>query len=180
MRTAPGLLIAAVLAAPVLASAVLASVVLASAALAPAALAQTAGRDTAPGMSGPVSSRASNIGRADTPGGIAPRLPQPDAAEDSGPDGLLRAADRALAEHRTGAAQQALEMAETRLLDRSTEIGASGRPDQDPRVLHVGAALQALGRGDIAAARAGIAVAMQGGTMQGSAPPMHQPMTAPR
>ncbi len=170
MRTAPGLLIAAALAAPV---------------LTPVALAQTtgheaAGHEAASGMSGPASSRASTIDRADTPGGIAPHLPQPDAPADSGPDELLRAADRALADHRTGAAQQALEMAETRLLDRSTEIGASGRPDQDPRVLHVGAALQALGRGDIAAARAGIAVAMQGGAMQGSAPQMRQPMAAPR
>ena len=146
----------------------------------PTARAQTAGHETAPGMSGPASNRASSIGHADTPGGIAPHLPAPDAPEDSGPDGLLRAADRALAEHRTGAAQQALEMAETRLLDRSTEMGASGRPDQDPRVLHVGAALQALGRGDIATARAGIAVAMQGGTMQGTAPQMQIPMSAPR
>ena len=71
-------------------------------------------------------------------------------------------------------------MAETRLLDRSTEMDAGGRPDQDPRVLHVGAALQALGRGDIAAARAGIAVAMQGGAMQGTAPPMQVPMSVPR
>lgn len=151
--------------------------------VAPAVQGQTAGREIGTGMSGPGSNRASNIDRADTPGGIAPHLPMPDAPEDSGPDGLLRAADRALAEHRTGAAQQALEMAETRLLDRSTEIGASSRPDQDPRVLHVGAALQALGRGDIAAARAGIAVAMDGispATMQGTARPMHEPMASPR
>ena len=162
-----------------------AALLIAATLAAPAALAQTAGygtpgRDTATGMSGPASNRASNITHADTPGGIAPHLPMPDAAEGSGPDGLLRAADRALAEHRTGAAQQALEMAETRLLDRSTEIDASGRPDQDPRVLHVSAALQALGRGDIATARAGIAVALQGGAMQGSAPQVQVPMLAPR
>ena len=144
------------------------------------ARAQTAGRDTPPGLSGPASSRASNIGHADTPGGIAPHLPQPDAPEGSGPDALLRAADRALVEHRTGAAQEALEMAETRLLDRSTEIDASGRPDQDPRVLHVGAALQALGRGDIAAARAGIAVAIQGDMPPAMPPGMTPPMPAPR
>lgn len=129
---------------------------------APAARAQTAGREPGTGPSRPASNRAGSIGQTDTPGDIAPRLPMPDAPESAGPDTLLRTADRALAERRTGAAQQALEMAETRLLDRSTEIGASGRPDQDPKVLHVGAALQALGRGDIAQARAGIAAAMQG------------------
>ncbi len=162
MRTASSLLVAAALAL-----------------VAPAARAQTAGRDAAIGTSGPASNRASNIDRADTPGGIAPHLPGPATPEDSGPDGLLRAADRALAEHHTGAAQEALERAETRLLDRSTEVDASSRPDQDPRVLHVSAALQALGRGDIAAARAGIAVAMQGdmppATMPGMTPPMQQP-----
>ncbi|MGI4978246.1 MAG: hypothetical protein ACRYG6_15005 [Janthinobacterium lividum] len=148
----------------------------------PVARAQTAGRDTATGMSGPASNRASNIDHADTAGGIAPHLPQPDAPDNAGPATLLRAADQALAERRTGAAQQALEMAETRLLDRSTEIGASGQPNQDPRVLHIRASLQALGRGDIPAARAGIAVALNGamppGPMQAS--PMHVPMAGPR
>lgn len=165
MRTLPALLAAATLA-------------LAG----PAALAQTAGRETATGMSGPASNRASNIDHADTAGGIAPHLPQPDAPDDAGPATLLRAADQALAERRTGAAQQALEMAETRMLDRSTEIGASGQPNQDPRVLHIRAALQALGRGDVATARAGIAVALNGamppGPMQGS--PIHVPMANPR
>lgn len=148
----------------------------------PAAHAQTAGRATATGMSGPASNRASNIDHADTAGGIAPHLPQPDAPDDAGPATLLRAADQALADRRTGAAQQALEMAETRMLDRSTEIGASGQPNQDPRVLHIRAALQALGRGDVATARAGIAVALNGamppGPMQAS--PMHVPMVNPR
>jgi len=125
------------------------------------ARAQYLGRGNAAGMSGPASDRASNIGRGDTPSGIAPHLPMPDAAPDAGPDALLRAADQALAARRTGAAQQALEMAETRLLDRSTEIGANGRPDQDPQVLHVSVALQALGREDIAAARAEVAAAMR-------------------
>ena len=159
MRTASSLLIAAALAL-----------------VAPAARAQTAGRDAATGTSGPASNRASNIDRADTPGGIAPHLPRPDAPEDSGPDTLLRAADRALAGHRTGAAQEALERAETRLLDRSTEIDASSRPDQDPRVLHVNAALQALGRGDVATARAGIAVALQGDMPSATMPDMPRPM----
>ena len=167
MRTVSSLLVAAVLA-------------LAG----PAARAQTPGPDAATGMSGPASNRASNIDRADTPGGIAPHLPGPDVPEDSGPDSLLRAADRALAEHRTGAAQEALERAETRLLDRSTEIDASSRPDQDPRVVHISAALQALGRGDIAAARAGIEVAMQGdrppAMMPDMAHPVQQPVSSPR
>ena len=72
----------------------------------------------------------------------------------------LRDADRALASHQTGQAQQALEMAETRLLDRSTPVDAAGRPSESPVVQQVSHARQALGAGDIGTARAAIQTAL--------------------
>ena len=115
------------------------------------------------GESGPASAQASNIDGADTHSAIAPHLPRPMVGENAGPDGYLKAADRALAAHKTGAAQQALEMAETRLLDRSTAVGASSQPDQSPRIAAVTAARKDLAAKDWAGARASIREAMAGG-----------------
>jgi hypothetical protein len=78
----------------------------------------------------------------------------------AGPRGYLRDADHALAMNHTGEAQQALEMAETRLLDRSTPVDAAGRPSQDPMVQQVSRARRALGAGDTAGARAAIQMAL--------------------
>jgi hypothetical protein len=115
------------------------------------------------GMSGPASSQASNIDSADTHSTIAPHLPEPKLGMNAGPDGYLRAADRALAAHKTGAAQQALEMAETRLLDRSTNVGDTG-PDQNPRIAAVSAARKALADKDWKGARKSIQEAMNTGS----------------
>lgn len=112
------------------------------------------------GESGPASSQASNIDSADTHSAIAPHLPKPMVGENAGPDGYLRAADRALAAHKTGAAQQALEMAETRLLDRSTEAGSASQPDQNPRIAAVTAARKSLAAKDWQGARKSIQEAM--------------------
>ena len=134
------------------------------------------------GESGPASSQASNIDSADTHSAIAPHLPKPMVGENAGPDGYLKAADRALAAHKTGAAQQALEMAETRLLDRSTEAGSASQPDQNPRIAAVTAARKSLAAKDWQGARKSIQEAMNrggdaesGGAMSGgsamAAPP---------
>ena len=142
---------------------------LAAPALAPrAARAQAFAHEPGTGVSGPASSSAANIEGSDTRSAIAPHLPSPGVDAD-GPEAYLGAADRALAAHRTGEAQQALEMAETRLLDRSTAMGASDRPDQSPRVMQVNAALRALGRGDMGQARAAVQAAM--GPPPGMMPP---------
>ena len=132
-----------------------------------AARAQSFAHEPGTGQSGPASSAAANIEGGDTRGEIAPHLPTP-GVDGDGPEAFLRAADRALAAHQTGEAQQALEMAETRLLDRSTPMDASGRPDQNPRVMQVNAALRALGRRDYGAAHASIQAAMGG---PGAMPP---------
>ena len=62
--------------------------------------------------------------------------------------------------HKTGLAQQALEMAETRLLDRSTLASQASTPDDDPEVQALRRARQALGRRDMHAAQAAIREAL--------------------
>ena len=114
------------------------------------------------GQSLPLSDQASNINGGTTRSDIAPRLPNPDASGNS-PNAFLTAADRALARNQTGAAQEALERAETRLLDRSTDPAMASDPSRNPRVMQIGQARQALARRDMAGARAAIRAAMAGG-----------------
>ncbi len=134
-----------------------------------AAMAQTTNDNMAPpsghqpgvGLSQPASSSASNITPGDTRSMIAPRLPGSEAMgtnETAG--GLLRMAQRDLSAHRTGAAQEALERAETRLLDRSTPAGMTNTPDTGPMVQMISQAREALGHNDIAGAQNLISRAM--------------------
>ncbi len=120
------------------------------------------GHEPGVGESYPASDRASNIDRNDTRSDIAPRLPNPDANANT-PEAYLAAADRALARHQSGAAQEALERAETRMLDRSVPQGQGNAPDQDPRIGQVNSALQALGNRNYAGARQSIQQAMNMG-----------------
>ena len=103
------------------------------------------------GGTNPTSNAASNIGPSDTRSPVAPALPPPPVGPNASPRELLAAARGALAAGRTGEAQQAMEMAETRLLDRSVPIGTTGVPDSSPEIALVSQARQALGRGDRAA-----------------------------
>ena len=120
------------------------------------------------GESGPASTKASNISEADSHSAIAPHFPTPAGGLNAGPWNYLRDADQALARHQTGQAQQALEMAETRLLDRSTPVDQAGQPAQSPEILQVSQARKALGTGDIAAARAAIRGALASAPAGGS------------
>jgi hypothetical protein len=79
---------------------------------------------------------------------IAPALPNPMVGPDAGPQELLTAARTSLAAGHTGAAQQALEMAETRVLDRSVPQGQGDTPSDSARVAQIRDALKALGHGD--------------------------------
>ena len=113
----------------------------------------------------PMSGKASNLTSSNTHSTIAPRLPMPGADE---PDQLLMQAQSALARGRTGAAQEALERAETRLLDRSTLASDAGAPITGPRIDAIRKALSSLGTGDRAGAKAAIMMAMShpaGGAM---------------
>ncbi|GAN75793.1 hypothetical protein [Acidisphaera rubrifaciens] len=104
------------------------------------------------GPSYPSSAQSSNISPYDTRSAIAPRLPTPAAGEDGAPRRFLIDARRALAAGRTGEAQEALERAETRLLDRSTPAFVTNQPSRRPLVGAIHAALQALSAGDRARA----------------------------
>src|SRR5579862_2271701 len=84
------------------------------------------GNDIGTGESLRLSNRAGNIGPQDTRSEIAPNLPSPSVGQDSPPAAYLRAARTALLQGRTGEAQQALEMAETRALDRSVPLFQTG------------------------------------------------------
>ena len=96
----------------------------------------------------PLSTRASNIGPADTRSNIAPALPTPPVSADSGPHDYLKAAHDALVAGRTGEAQQSLEMAETRELARVVSPEQANTPDPDPTVSQIRDALRVLGDGN--------------------------------
>jgi hypothetical protein len=115
------------------------------------ALASTDGWGT-PNLSEPFATHASNINAADTRSDIAPQLPQPGVGPDAGPAGYLRAAEHALYRGQTGMAQNALEMAETRLLDRSVIRGQGSIPDNSHAIQSIDVALNDLARHDIAGA----------------------------
>jgi hypothetical protein len=100
------------------------------------------------GQSLPLSDKASNVTAADTNAVIAPRLPTPSAGDDASPRAFLQAAERALTLGRTGEAQEAIERAESRLLDRDVAPSAAGRPSSQKLVAVVGDARRALAAGD--------------------------------
>jgi len=110
------------------------------------------GNEVGTGMSMPMSTRASNIDARDTRSTIAPNLPTPPLGPNAGPVDYLRAAQASLAANRTGEAQQSLEMAQTRLLDRSVPMGQTDNPSDNPAVIQVTQALRALAARDRATA----------------------------
>ncbi len=124
--------------------ALLASATVLALATALPAFAQTA-------TTGPMSNSATNLDTSDTHSVISPRLPAPDVPAGAGPRQFLAVAKTALQRGRTGEAQSALEMAETRLLDRSIVAGSSP-VDNGPMVGKISDALTALGNGDRARA----------------------------
>ena len=109
------------------------------------------------GAGSPYSTRATDL----KPGHvIGSRLPAPDASSDD-PRALLTAAQRDLDRHQTGAAQHALEMAETRILTRTTPPDMAAQPDPASMVHNISQARQALGSRDINGAKQAIAAALQ-------------------
>jgi len=100
------------------------------------------------GESLPQSDRASNIVPADTRSNIAPTLPASAVGENAEPSDYLKSARASLVAGRTGQAQQSLEMAETRALDRSVEQDQAGTPNGSKLVSQISDARVALGNGD--------------------------------
>jgi hypothetical protein len=106
------------------------------------------GNEIGTGSSLPASDQASNIVPADTASTIAPNLPSPAIGENATPHQYLVAARSALVAGRSGEAQQALEMASTRALDRSVPLFQTNTASADPLVKEIADARQALGEGD--------------------------------
>jgi len=130
---------------------------------------------------GPMSTTATHIDKADTGSTIAPRLPAPNAA-DASPDQFLASAKRDVMAGRTGAAQEALERAETRILDRSTDPAMANQPDASPRIDHIHNALRMLASKDRAGTTREIDAAMGDGAppmAAGTAPMTPMKSTAP-
>jgi hypothetical protein len=117
------------------------------------AFAQTApiarpGNQIGTNQSEPMSNNASNITATDTHTPYAPKLPAPSVGNDASPQAYLTAARQALVAGRTGEAQEALERAETRVLDRNVRPSLADQPSQQPLVAQIGRALAALASGD--------------------------------
>ncbi len=106
------------------------------------------GNEIGTGMSLPMGNNASNIGPADTNSPIAPNLPSPNVGDGASAQAYLIAARNSLAAGNTGVAQQSLEMAETRLLDRSVPLFQTNSPSGNPVVSQIAQALHALAAGD--------------------------------
>ncbi len=105
------------------------------------------GHEPGVGTSYPLSNHASNIRSNDTHAVLAPTLPTPALGPNATVQDYLRAARAALGAGQTGQAQQALEMAETRALDRSVPQAATNAPSHSDLVARIGAARRALGTG---------------------------------
>ena len=85
----------------------------------------------------------------DTRSTIAPALPVPPLSDNASPLDFLNFARDALAHRRTGEAQEALERAEARALDRSVPLFQTDKPVEDPLVTQIRQARIALGSNDI-------------------------------
>ncbi len=111
------------------------------------------------GAGSPLSTRATDLTAA--PGErMGSRLPTP-ASAGNDPHDLLIAAGRSLDRGQTGAAQQALEMAETRVLSRTIDPSMASQPDQASMVQNIAMARRALGSRDTRGAKQAIAAALQ-------------------
>jgi len=106
------------------------------------------GNEIGTGSSLPFSDRASNITPQDTRSVIAPNLPSPPLGANASVRDFLAAARSALLEGHTGEAQQSLEMAETRALDRSVPLFQTNVASEDPLVVEIRQARHALSAGD--------------------------------
>ena len=72
------------------------------------------------------------------------KLPEPPLSPEASPTDFLRAARGALAAGRNGEARSALEMAQTRLLDRVVDAGTEQHPSDNAAVKQISQAIDAL------------------------------------
>jgi len=98
---------------------------------------------------------------------VLPPLASPNLPEGSRPSDYLRAAQAAIAAGRTGEGASALEMAQTRMLDRSVPLGQTGNPSDNPTITQISQARQALAAQDRATSLQAIQAAIATATAQG-------------
>jgi hypothetical protein len=110
------------------------------------------GHDIGVGDSLPRSNKASNISPSGGRSDVAPTLPSPEVGDNAAAYDYLKSARNSLAAGRTGQAQQSLEMAETRALDRSVPQDQTNSPSDSPFIARIREARHALGSGDRAQA----------------------------
>jgi hypothetical protein len=82
------------------------------------------------------------------PAGVLPNLPAPSVDENASPSAFLEAGITAVLTGQLGEAQEALEMAQTRLLDRSVPLFQTHTASDNPAVGQIGKALETLRAGD--------------------------------
>lgn len=115
------------------------------------------------------------VASAEPRGAIAPRLPLPASGADATPLRYLEDARAALRRHRNGEAQEALERAETRMLDRGQPHGPD-RADNARLLQATTLARQALAKGDAGRALAALdGVFAPRPATPAAAPPAPQP-----
>lgn len=131
-----------------------------------------------PAFAAPLDLRASNLAPADARSAVAPALPVPAVALSAPPLSFLEAARRALAGARTGEAQEALERAETRLLDGTAQPGLAA-PSMVPALATTRAARQALAVHDRAGAAREIDAAIAALSPSAAATAFPPPVAAP-
>ena len=96
----------------------------------------------------PKSNNASNIVGSGEGSGVAPTLPSPNLGPDAPIRDYLRSARASLVAGETGKAQQSLEMAETRSLNRAEPSAQPNMPTNSAMANKIREALQTLGSGD--------------------------------
>jgi hypothetical protein len=119
-------------------------------ALAATPVAAQTGTD-APGKE-PVSTAPANVNPIDTHTLWSPQLPAPPVSDNAPAAAFVQAAQRALAGGRPGEAQEAIERAESRALNRSVVPSTAKNPSHQPLVQQLAKARQLLAAGDKAGA----------------------------
>lgn len=103
------------------------------------------GNDIGTRSSLPRSPNASNINSGDMTSTIAPTPPAPDVPPGSTVSAYLISASQSLSARQTGTADEALEEAETVILQRSVPAGMGNMPSSDPVVAQIEQARQEIG-----------------------------------
>jgi hypothetical protein len=96
----------------------------------------------------PMSTVPTNVAPGDTHTLWSPKLPTPGVSEDAPPSAFVQAAQAAITAGRLGEAQEAIERAESRALDRSVRPSRVNDPSHQPLVQQLAQARQLLAGGD--------------------------------